>query len=507
MDVRWPSDLDPAGVEISGDAELAQRLVHRIQTRRRSLLSDPSYGIDIAGYLGQPVALATVQADVLAETRREPGAENAQVVVTQATSERIDVTVRVAAVELPVSDTNLPPARLFAVSPATGPTAGGTPVEITGTRLTGATAVYFGATPATALVVVSDTVLRCTAPAGAGAVTISAATPSGPASLVAAFTYAAAVPAPTVSAVSPARPSIFGGTALTVTGANFTGATGVSLGGTPCTSVVVVSPTQITCVAPAKAAGSYALDVTTPAGTGSLAAAATVFDPASLALSAYQRGADYNATSGVWAATPSAGTSGSLAVSYYTPGGKPGTVATPNGRAVPRPGAGLSGLQGFAASNLADWIGNSGGTLVFALRVFGASTNTGTATDGCIIGDANGYARISVRSAGPAIRTELDNGGVAASDTVASWHIYTMRFDLSVTKFETRINRSLWQTKTKSNGPLVGTSNGAYLAFNPTGSGYVDLGMGILFATKVPLSDSSAADLEQAAADYVGITI
>lgn len=502
MDVRWPSDLDPAGVEISGDAELAQRLVHRIQTRRRSLLSDPSYGIDIAGYLGQPVALATVQADVLAETRREPGAENAQVVVTQATSERIDVTVRVAAVELAVSDTNLPPARLFSVSPATGPTAGGTTVEISGTRLTGATAVYFGATPATALVVVSDTLLRCAAPAGTGAVTISAATPSGPASLTAAYTYAAAVPAPTVSAVSPARPSIFGGTALTVTGANFTGATGVSLGGTPCTSVVVVSPTQITCVAPAKAAGSYALDVTTASGTGSLASSVVVTDPAAVALSVYQR-AD-NFTGSAWPGIASAGTSGPSAPAFSMYG-TPTTTTAPSGRPAGRCGAGLAAAAAFKFGTLGDFFSAGAGTLVLAHRVQGASTNLGSPADGAIFADVAGFARITSSSPSLSIRSEIDSGGVAVTSAPSGWHTYTLRWNQSASKYEVRINRGTWSSVTKTSAlSLVSV---LYMGLNPVNGNYLDWSVAIIMAAKTPLVDATCSDLEQAAADYAGITI
>ena len=54
------------------------------------------------------------------------------------------------------------------VSPATGPAAGGTSVTITGTGLTGATAVKFGTTAATGVVVNSATSVTATSPAGPG---------------------------------------------------------------------------------------------------------------------------------------------------------------------------------------------------------------------------------------------------------------------------------------------------------------------------------------------------
>ena len=74
-----------------------------------------------------------------------------------------------------------PPARaVTSVTPATGTTAGGTAVTITGANLAGATAVTFGGTPATA---VSCTATTCTAtsPAGAaGTVNVQVTTPPGP---------------------------------------------------------------------------------------------------------------------------------------------------------------------------------------------------------------------------------------------------------------------------------------------------------------------------------------
>ena len=67
-----------------------------------------------------------------------------------------------------------------AVSPSTGPAAGGTSVTITGTHLYGATGVKFGLTAATSVVVVSDTQITCTAPAHAvGVVDVTVVTPAG----------------------------------------------------------------------------------------------------------------------------------------------------------------------------------------------------------------------------------------------------------------------------------------------------------------------------------------
>lgn len=75
---------------------------------------------------------------------------------------------------------------------------------------------------------------------------------------------------PTVASISPSHGSIDGGDAVTIVGTNFTGATGVTIGGVACTSVVVVDPQTITCVTPAGTVGNKTVTVTTSQGSGSL---------------------------------------------------------------------------------------------------------------------------------------------------------------------------------------------------------------------------------------------
>src|SRR4029079_12776947 len=104
------------------------------------------------------------------------------------------------------------------VSPATGSTAGGTAVTITGTNLlTGAT-VSIGGAAATSVVVVSGTSITATTPAhAAGAVSVIVTNPDlQNGTLASGFTYAA--PAPTVTTVSPATGSTAGGPAAPVRG-------------------------------------------------------------------------------------------------------------------------------------------------------------------------------------------------------------------------------------------------------------------------------------------------
>ncbi len=160
---------------------------------------------------------------------------------------------------------------ITSISPTAGPAAGGTSVTITGTDLTGATAVKFGATSAASMTVNSSTQITATAPAGAGTVDITVTTPGGTSATVSAdhFTYVAA---PAVTSISPTAGPTAGGTTVIITGTNFSGATAVNFGASSASSLTVNSPTQITAVAPA-GAGTVDITVTTGGGTSATSAA------------------------------------------------------------------------------------------------------------------------------------------------------------------------------------------------------------------------------------------
>lgn len=75
-------------------------------------------------------------------------------------------------------------------------------------------------------------------------------------------------PAPVVTAISPRFGLLAGGTSVSITGINFTGATAVKFGTASATNVTVNSPTSITASSPAGAEGTPAdVTVTTPEGT------------------------------------------------------------------------------------------------------------------------------------------------------------------------------------------------------------------------------------------------
>src|SRR5262249_31366002 len=70
---------------------------------------------------------------------------------------------------------------------------------------------------------------------------------------------------PAVTGLSPTSGSTGGGTLVTITGTDLSGATQVLFGNTAASAFTVVSATQITATAPAQAAGSVDVRVTTPA--------------------------------------------------------------------------------------------------------------------------------------------------------------------------------------------------------------------------------------------------
>jgi IPT/TIG domain-containing protein/fibronectin type III domain protein len=147
------------------------------------------------------------------------------------------------------------------VSPSSGDIGGGTPITITGSGFTGATAVSFDGTPATSFNVVNDNTITAVTPPGLDLVDVqvTADDDDSPVRPADEFTYTANAGPPTVTAVSPALGAPAGGTTVSITGANFTGATQVSFGGTAAASFSVVSDTSITAVAPP---GSGTADVT-----------------------------------------------------------------------------------------------------------------------------------------------------------------------------------------------------------------------------------------------------
>jgi hypothetical protein len=158
------------------------------------------------------------------------------------------------------------------LSPTSGLVAGGNTVTITGTGFTGANAVSFGGSIVSPTVN-SDTTITVTAPAHvAGTVDVLVVHPTNGTSantIADNYTY---LGVPVVSSLSPSTGPIAGGNAVTITGLSLTGALVVTFGGTS-TAFVVTGDTSITATAPAHAAGTVDVFVTTAQGTSANTAA------------------------------------------------------------------------------------------------------------------------------------------------------------------------------------------------------------------------------------------
>jgi len=172
--------------------------------------------------------------------------------------------------------TNMPPT-VTNVSPAEGPTAGGTSVTITGTNLNTVSAVRFGATSVLRknIDVVSPTSIVVTSPSASkpGTVDVTVSAAGGTSAINDPgdnFTYLASQKAnklaPTIVKLSPSEGEVSGGTPVTINGSNLNEVDDVKFGSTAAASFTVNSSTSITAVSPAEAAGTVDVRVSSPSG-------------------------------------------------------------------------------------------------------------------------------------------------------------------------------------------------------------------------------------------------
>jgi uncharacterized protein (TIGR03382 family) len=176
-----------------------------------------------------------------------------------------------------------PPPTLAAISPASGWQAGGQTITLTGTGfLTLQSTLTIGGTPASDIARISGTQILARTPAGTpGLADVVFTNGDGQsATLAGAFRY---VPAPGLSAISPAHGLAQGGTIITLTGTDFVPGAAVLVGTRPASAVTVVSPTSITAVESGGAVGVVDVKVINPDGQSvTLAAAFTRDGPPSL---------------------------------------------------------------------------------------------------------------------------------------------------------------------------------------------------------------------------------
>ncbi len=154
-----------------------------------------------------------------------------------------------------------------------------------------------------------------------------------------------AYPTPTVTGVSPSSGSTVGGTSVTLTGTNFTGATMVDFGGVAATSFTVNSATSITAVSPAGSAGVVAdVFVTNPSAssTTSLADQFTYIAPA--VANAVSATVAYGSTNNPITLNISGGAATSVAVATQASHG----TATASGTSITyTPTTGFAGSDSF----------------------------------------------------------------------------------------------------------------------------------------------------------------
>ena len=159
-----------------------------------------------------------------------------------------------------------PPPSVSGVSPASGPQPGGTTVTLTGANFAEASAVRFGAAPASSFSVNSPTSITAVSPAGSGVVDVTVTTPVSTSATNATdkFSY---LPPPTVTKVKLNKGPASGGTSVTITGTALTGATAVSFGANTASQFTVDSATSITATSPAGTSGAVDVSVTTASGS------------------------------------------------------------------------------------------------------------------------------------------------------------------------------------------------------------------------------------------------
>src|SRR5438445_412264 len=221
----------------------------------------------------------------------------------------------------------LRPPTIASFAPGSGPV--GTSVTISGTNFSGATAVAFNGVSAT-FTVTSSTAIQATVPAGATTGPLSVTTPDGTATSASAF---AVLHPPTIASFAPASGPV--GTVVTISGANFTGATSVTFNGVSAT-FAVTSSTAIRATVP-PAADSGPVSVTTSAGTATSANSFTV--TATLAVAKAGAGSGTVTSTSTPASATQIDCGATCSVSYQT-----GTVVTLT--ATPATGSVLTGWTG-----------------------------------------------------------------------------------------------------------------------------------------------------------------
>lgn len=156
------------------------------------------------------------------------------------------------------------------ITPAVGPTTGGTVFVINGTNLNTVTSVTFGGVPGTIVAVnpAGTQLVGITpaGPAGGGTVAVVLSGPGGVAVVPGGFTYFVPPPPPVATNIVPNTGPAAGGTPFVVNGTNLGGVLGVLFNGVPATGVVATA-TTVSGVTPPGVVGPATVTLVTATGT------------------------------------------------------------------------------------------------------------------------------------------------------------------------------------------------------------------------------------------------
>jgi hypothetical protein len=160
--------------------------------------------------------------------------------------------------------TFLAPPSITKITPAVGPTSGGTKVTIRGRNFHGDVRVRFGDKIAKVVHVISSSQISVSVPAGSGAAYVTVSTVGGTSRTdpTTKFTF---MPVPLVKRISPASGPATGREKVTILGSNFVGTVTVRFGNRLASDVRVLSRTKLTAETPA---GSGTVNVTVSAVGG-----------------------------------------------------------------------------------------------------------------------------------------------------------------------------------------------------------------------------------------------
>ncbi len=196
----------------------------------------------------------TYQIEATAKGCNAPGNPFQPSVVTQPFTLPPPVTGLVLTLECPGSIAPSPV--VTSLTEESGPTTGGTQLDIIGSGLAAATGVSFGGTPAKSFAVLSPSAILAVAPPGTSTVDVRVEAPGGKSATSAAdhFTYLTAPSspsAPTVTGISPDAGPLQGGDTVTISGTHLVGVLAVHFGTATASAITPLTSETLRATVPA----------------------------------------------------------------------------------------------------------------------------------------------------------------------------------------------------------------------------------------------------------------